>query len=85
MIHIKLSEDRKRAVLHSLIRFYREDLDEELSEYQADRILEFFVKELGPPIYNQAIQDARSFVLTKMEDLDAEFYEPDNSADDSRD
>ena len=83
MIRIKLSEDRKRTVLHSLIRFYQEDLDEELSEYQADRILEFLVKELGPPIYNQAIQDARSFVLSKMEDLDAEFYEPDNTADDS--
>ena len=83
MIRIKLSEDRKRTVLHALIRFYQEDLDEELSEYQADRILEFLVKELGPPIYNQAIQDARSFVLSKMEDLDAEFYEPDNTADDS--
>ena len=56
--------------------FYSEELDEELSSYQAELMLEFFMKTLGPPVYNQAISDARAFMLGKLEDLDAEFYEP---------
>ena len=75
-VRIDLSEARKRAILSSFVGFYADVLDEELSTYQAERVLEFFIKELGPPVYNQAIQDARRFMLEKLEDLDAEFYEP---------
>jgi len=35
------------------------------------------VKELGTPVYNQAIQDARKFLQGKLDDLEGEFYEPD--------
>ena len=73
---IHLSEDRERVVLNSLKAFYAEEFDEELSAYQAERLLEFFIKNLGPPVYNQAISDARTFMFEKLDDLDAEFYEP---------
>jgi len=33
----------------------------------------------GAPVYNQAIQDARVFLHAKLEDLDGEFYEPEES------
>jgi uncharacterized protein (DUF2164 family) len=36
------------------------------------------VRRLGAPIYNQAIQDARGFVQAKLDDLEGEFYEPDD-------
>jgi len=43
-------------------------------------LLEFFVKAMRPPVYNQAVQDARGFVQEKLDDLDAEFYEPEDPA-----
>ena len=76
---ISLSEDRKRAVLSALKKFYSEEFDEELSDFRAERVLAFFVKALGPAVYNQAIGDARGFMLEKLEDLDGEFYEPEES------
>lgn len=39
------------------------------------------VEELGPPVYNQAIQDARAFMAEKLGDLDAEYYEPETPVD----
>ena len=78
-LRIQLSEERKRDLLQALGELYQEAFDEELSPYRAERLLEFFVKALGPTVYNQAIQDARAFVLEKLEDLDAEFYEPDET------
>jgi uncharacterized protein (DUF2164 family) len=73
---IKLSEDRKQAVLKRLAKFYSDEFDEELSSFRAERMLAFFIRTLGPPLYNQAVNDARAFMQSKLDDLDVEFYEP---------
>jgi uncharacterized protein (DUF2164 family) len=75
-LRIKLSADRRAALIKLVTEFYAEHFDEELSEYRAERLLDFCIKQLGPPIYNQAISDARAFMHEKLEDLDVEFYEP---------
>ena len=76
-MRIRLTDERRARTLRSLRKFYAESLDQDLSEFTAARILDFFVKELGPPVYNQAIQDARKFLQQKLDDLDVEYYEPD--------
>jgi uncharacterized protein (DUF2164 family) len=76
-MRIQLTDERRERMLRSLRKFFADDLDLDLGELRAARILDFFVKELGPPVYNQAIQDARAFVQEKLEDLEGEFYEPD--------
>ena len=76
-MRIRLTDERRERTLRSIRKFYAEVLEQDLSEFTAGRILDFFVKELGAPLYNQAIQDARKFLQQKLDDLDAEFYEPD--------
>jgi uncharacterized protein (DUF2164 family) len=56
--------------------YYAEHFDEALSDFRAEGLLDFFVKELGAPIYNQAIRDAYTFMQDKLTDLEGEFYEP---------
>ena len=56
--------------------FLDENFGVELSEFQTTRLIEFFLKNLGAPVYNQAIHDARSFFQEKLDDLPGEFYEP---------
>ena len=73
---IRLDETRKSAIARALGEFYRDVFDEDLSDYQAQRLLEFFVEHLGPPVYNQAVQDARAFVLDRLDDLEGEIYKP---------
>lgn len=76
-MRIRLTDDRRERMLRSLRKFFAEDLDLDLGDLRAARILDFFVKELGPPVYNQAIQDARAFLHEKLDDLEGEFFEPD--------
>jgi uncharacterized protein (DUF2164 family) len=73
---IKLSDEKQSALLLALTRLYHSEFDEDLSEFQAQRVLEFALQHLGPALYNQGIQDARTFMGEKLDDLDAEFYEP---------
>ena len=75
-MRIKLSDERRQRILEALQRFFADDLDREISDYQAGLLLDFFVRELGAPVYNQAIQDARGFVQEKLLDLEGDFYEP---------
>ena len=71
---VKLSEDRRTRLTLELQRFYRQEFDEELSPFRSDKLIDFFVGALGPHVYNQAVQDARAFMLRKLEDLDGEVY-----------
>ena len=57
-MRIRLAEDRKDAIVRLLKDFYSSEFDEELSTFRAQHILRFFLKTLGPPLYNQAIHDA---------------------------
>ncbi len=75
-MRIELSGDRRDRIVRSVRKFFGQELDQDLSDFQAERVVEFFVKELGAPVYNQAIRDAHGFLAEKLEDLDAEFYEP---------
>lgn len=80
-MRIRLTEERRDIMLRGTQRFLAEALDLEIGELAASRVLDFFVKELGAPVYNQAIQDARAFLQGKLDDLEGEFYEPEQPYD----
>ena len=79
-MRIKLSDDRRAQIILSLQALFNSDLDREISDFQAGQILDLFIRELGAPVYNQAIQDARGFIQEKLEDLEGDFYEPETSS-----
>ena len=76
-LRIRLTDERRARMLRSLRQFFANELDHDFGELAAERILDFFARELGAPVYNQAIQDARAFLQSKLDDLEGEFYEPD--------
>ena len=75
-MRIALSEERRSELVSAVQRFLAGEFEVELSDFQARGLLDFFVRHLGAPIYNQAIQDARAFLQEKLADLEGEFYEP---------
>jgi uncharacterized protein (DUF2164 family) len=75
-MRIKLSDERRAQLIFATRRFFAEEFDREVSEFQSARLIDFFIRSLGAPVYNQAIQDARAAVQTKLDDLEGEFYEP---------
>lgn len=75
-MRIQLSEEREQRLTADIQALFLDEFDRELSEFQARRVLVFMIRHLGAPVYNQAIQDARKFMLEKLDDLDGECYEP---------
>jgi uncharacterized protein (DUF2164 family) len=76
-VRIRLSEERRADLVARIQAHLRAQAGEDVGPLKAELLLDFFVKELGPPVYNQAIRDAHDFLAEKLVDLEGEFYEPD--------
>jgi uncharacterized protein (DUF2164 family) len=75
-MRIQLSEERREILTSAVQQLFLEEFERDLSDFQAQRLIDFFMSQLGPPVYNQAIQDARAHIQLKLDDLDGEVYEP---------
>jgi len=75
-MRIKITDERRTRLLGAIRDYFRDNLDQDLGEFGAERLLDFFIVELGAPVYNQAIRDAHGFLQEKLVDLEGEFYEP---------
>ena len=71
---IQLSDDRRQRLISGLRAFYKNDFDEDLSTFRAEQLIDYFVKALGPDVYNQAVQDTRAFMQARLDDLEGEVY-----------
>ena len=74
-MRIRLSPERRAALLRAIKEYAATEFDEPLSDFRAESLLDFFVRELGPPVYNQGVRDAAAFVQGKLGDIDGEIYE----------
>ena len=72
---IKLEKETEKYLVDSIKRFFAEDMDDEIGDLKAKRILDFCTREIGPSIYNQAIADAQAYFQEKASDLGGARYE----------
>lgn len=70
---IQLSDSQKHQLRQKLIAIFMDDFDEEISDFKADRFLDAIIENLGPDIYNTAIQDMKAYLINQIEDIDAIF------------
>jgi uncharacterized protein (DUF2164 family) len=75
-MRIRLSPERRASLMSAIKEYFSAEFDESLSDFRAEGLLEFFVRELGPPLYNQGVRDAASFMQEKLTDIDGEVSEP---------
>ena len=73
---IELEPDSRKALIASIRRYAEENLDLDIGDLKAGFLLDYCLKEVGPTIYNQAIADARAFMLDRLADLESMCYEP---------
>jgi uncharacterized protein (DUF2164 family) len=72
---IELSKTEKADIIFSIQKFFREELETEISEVSAGFLLNYFMKEIAPFAYNNGVKDAESYFRGKVEDLSATCFE----------
>lgn len=76
---IELSKETRAHLIGSLKRYFAERLDQEIGDLKASLLLQFILKEIGPPIYNQAVADAQSCMQQMVSEIDGTCFEPETS------
>ncbi|MDQ6738341.1 MAG: DUF2164 domain-containing protein [Gemmatimonadota bacterium] len=67
---ITLSADAHKRAVASIRNYFAEALDQEIGDLKAGLLLEFFLVEIAPTVYNAAIGDAQTYLRDRVADLD---------------
>jgi uncharacterized protein (DUF2164 family) len=71
-VTIELSKQARADAITSIQRYFQENMPEAIGNMAAGLLLNYFVEEVGPVIYNQAIADAQARIQQRMSDLEGE-------------
>ncbi|NHQ88031.1 DUF2164 domain-containing protein [Iodobacter sp. HSC-16F04] len=73
---LKISKEAEALLVKSIRRYFDENMDEPIGGLQAGMLLDFFMKEIAPSVYNQAIADAQAYMQDKTLDMPGTCFEP---------
>lgn len=72
---VELSKETRADTIASIQQYFERNLPEPIGEMPAGLLLNFFLEEIGPSIYNKAIADAQARLAVRVSDLSGELYE----------
>lgn len=75
MAEIKFSRDQKIRLVAEIQRYFEKELDQEVGEFDAEFLLDFFSEKVGGVYYNQGLNDARRLLDEKLDTITESFYE----------
>lgn len=64
-----ISPEKRQTLINAIITWFSTERDEEIGILAAEDLLDLFLKEAGSEIYNRAIYDVKTTILTSHEDL----------------
>jgi uncharacterized protein (DUF2164 family) len=71
---IDISKQERTQAVASIQRYFQENMHEPIGDLPAGLLLNFFLEEVGPAIYNRAIADAQIRMQQRISDLNGELY-----------
>ncbi len=74
MSKIEFSKEEMESMVNELQTYFIDELNQEIGQFEAEFLLDFFSKGIGAHFYNRGLQDARIIYQTKIETIDEEIY-----------
>ena len=75
MATIKFSKEQKTRIVSDIQRYFDKELDQEIGDFDAEFLLDFFSEKVGGVYYNQGLNDARRLLDEKLDTITESFYE----------
>lgn len=72
---IELSKEARKDAIESIERYFRENMEEKIGNIAAGGLLSFFLEEIGPAVYNQAVADVQERLTQRIAELDIDIHE----------
>ena len=81
MSNIEFSAAQKDALILKLQRYFQAELEQDLEQFDAEFLLDFFAKEMGNVYYNQGLYDAQAVLNEKVDSISDAIYEIEKPTD----
>ncbi len=75
MAKIEFSKPEKELIVRKVQMYFREELDQEIGQFDAEFLLDFFAEEVGAYFYNRGLRDAQAVIEAKVADINDALYE----------
>ena len=72
---IELDKSQRPAAIASIERYFQEHFDQRIGNIKAGALLNFFLEEIGPSVYNLGVGDAQERLQMRVTELDIEVHE----------
>lgn len=74
MVTIELPKQARSDAIASLQQYFEQNLPAPIGDLAAGLLLDYFLEEIGPLVYNKAISDAQQRLQQRVTDLDGELF-----------
>ena len=71
----ELSKEQRKEAIQSIQLYFERNLPEPVGDLAAGLLMDFFLRDIGPLIYNRGVSDAQTRMQGKLSELDSELYE----------
>lgn len=75
MSEIKFTSEERDVICRKIQLYLREELDQEVGQFEAGFLLDFFAEQIGPYFYNRGLYDAQAILETRLENIAEAIYE----------
>ncbi|MDP2768455.1 MAG: DUF2164 domain-containing protein [Nitrospirota bacterium] len=72
---VEIPKQARADAVASIERYFQEQLEQRIGNIAASALLGFFLEEVGPLVYNQAVADVQERLLQRVEELDIELHQ----------
>lgn len=72
---LELPKEARQQAITSIERYFREHMDEPIGNVAAGALLNFFLQDIGPSLYNQGVAAAQERLQARVMELDIEVHE----------
>lgn len=69
MSSIKFSPAETEQLVTKIQSYFAKELDQDLGQFDAEFLLDFFAKEVGAHFYNRGLFDAQTVISAKLENV----------------
>ncbi|KZY33599.1 hypothetical protein A3754_08465 [Alcanivorax sp. HI0083] len=69
MTDITFTPDQKSRMVSKIKGYFEDELQQDIGGFEAEFLIDFFAKELGPHFYNRGLFDAQQVLTEKMDEV----------------
>ncbi len=69
MSKIEFPAEEKELIVGKIRDYFDRELDQDIGQFEAEFLLDFFAEEIGPCFYNRGLLDAQTVLASRLETI----------------